>query len=122
MNGAVMNKLRNQALTLKALFIVAPLLLAAELSIAGGDAANGEKLAATCAGCHAADGNSTIPANPKLAGQHESYLRRALTDYRSGARESAIMAGFATALSDQDIRDLAAWFASQESSLQVLNK
>ena len=117
-----MNKLRNQALTLKALFIVAPLLLVTELSIAGGDAANGEKLAATCAGCHAADGNSTIPANPKLAGQHESYLRRALTDYRSGARESAIMAGFATALSDQDIRDLAAWFASQESSLQVLNK
>ena len=113
---------RTMKATMKAFFIVAPLLVAADVSIAGGDAANGEKLAATCAGCHGADGNSTIPANPKLAGQYESYLRRALTDYRSGARESAIMAGFATALSDQDIRDLAAWFSSQESSLQVLNK
>jgi len=108
--------------TFTAVLIAAPLLLTSGISFAGGDAANGETLAATCAGCHAADGNSTIAANPKLAGQYESYLIRALSEYRSGGRENAIMAGFAAALSDQDIRDLAAWFSSQESSLQVLDK
>ena len=91
-------------------------------SYAGGDAGKGEELSQTCAACHGADGNSTIGANPKLAGQYESYLVRALRDYRSGSRESAIMAGFAAALSDQDIRDLAAWFSSQESDLSVLSK
>ncbi len=106
----------------KSLLIAAPLFVISGVSQAGGDAANGEELAATCAACHGADGNSTIESNPKLAGQYESYLIRALQDYRSGARESAIMAGFATALSDQDIRDLAAWFASQESDLAVLGK
>lgn len=104
----------------KSLLLTTPLVFASGISLAGGDAANGEALAATCAACHAADGNSTIETNPKLAGQYESYLVRALQDYRSGARESAIMAGFATALSDQDIRDLAAWFSSQESDLAVL--
>lgn len=84
-----------------------------------GDVAKGKELSATCAACHGADGNSTIPANPKLAGQYESYLIRALSDYRSGARNNAIMAGFATALSDQDIRDLAAYFASQKSELTI---
>jgi cytochrome c553 len=91
-------------------------------AIAGGDAANGEALSATCAACHGADGNSTIEANPILAGQYESYLVQALKDYRSGARQNAIMAGFAAALSDQDIRDLAAYFASQESELATLNR
>lgn len=106
---------------LKGLLVAAPLIFVSGVGNAGGDAANGEKLAATCAACHGADGNSTIPANPKLAGQYESYLVRALKDYRSGDRQSAIMAGFAAALSDQDIRDLAAWFSSQESDLKVLD-
>ncbi len=112
-----MNKFR----LLTGIVVALPLALAAEISVAGGDAANGEKLAATCAACHGADGNSTIEMNPKLAGQYKSYLERALTDYRSGARQNASMAGFAAALSDQDIKDLAAWFSSQESSLKVLD-
>jgi len=87
-----------------------------------GDAAKGKELSATCAACHGADGNSTIPANPKIAGQYESYLIRALKDYRSGARNNAIMAGFAAALSDQDIKDLAAYFASQESDLGIVDR
>ena len=103
-----------------ALLLTAPLVLVSGVSYAGGDAAKGEELAQTCAACHGADGNSSIPSNPKLAGQYESYLVRALSDYRSGARESAIMASFAATLTDQDIRDLAAWFASQESDLYVL--
>jgi len=85
-----------------------------------GDIAKGKELSATCAACHGADGNSTIPTNPKLAGQYESYLIQALSDYRSGSRKNAIMAGFATALSDQDIKDLAAYFSSQKSELAIL--
>ncbi len=88
-------------------------------TVIAGDVAKGKELSATCAACHGADGNSTIPANPKLAGQYESYLVQALSDYRSGARKNAIMAGFAAALSDKDIKDLAAYFASQESELTI---
>lgn len=84
-----------------------------------GDVAKGKQLSATCAACHGADGNSTIPTNPRLAGQYESYLVQALSDYRSGARKNAIMGGFATDLSDQDIKDLAAYFSSQQSQLSV---
>lgn len=89
------------------------------LAFAGGDADKGKELSATCAACHGADGNSTVETNPKLAGQYQSYLIRALSDYKSGARSNPIMGGFAAALSEQDIRDLAAYFSSQESTLSV---
>lgn len=88
---------------------------------AGGDPANGEALAATCAACHGPQGQSTVPTNPKLAGQYESYLLQALMDYKSGARQNAIMSGFAASLSDQDMKDLAAWFASQDGELRTAN-
>ncbi len=85
----------------------------------GGDAANGESLAQTCAACHGVGGASTVDTNPKLAGQYESYLVQALKSYRSGDRQNAIMSGFAAALSDADIADLAAYFASQPSELST---
>lgn len=88
-------------------------------SAQAGDAKAGEEKAATCAACHGADGNSQIPTNPILAGQYPSYLEQALKSYRSGERQSAIMAGFAAQLSDEDIEDLAAWFASQKGPLQT---
>ncbi len=96
--------------------------VASGLAIAGGDPDQGKELSATCAACHGADGNSTIPTNPILAGQYESYLVQALKDYRSGARQNAIMAGFAAALSDQDIKDLAAYFSEQDSELDILER
>ncbi len=104
---------------------VAALLFAATVSIsgnasAGGDAKAGEAESATCAACHGADGNSTIPTNPTLAGQYESYLVHALKAYRSGDRQNAIMSGFASQLTDKQIADLAAYFSSQESSLQTV--
>jgi len=88
--------------------------------LAAGDPEAGKAASGTCAACHGADGNSTIPTNPTLAGQYESYLVHALKAYRSGDRESAIMSGFASALSDKEIADLAAYFASQESTLQTV--
>lgn len=87
--------------------------------LAGGDEDKGKELSQTCASCHGVDGNSTIPTNPILAGQYESYIIRALSDYKSGARSNPVMAGFAAGLSMQDMKDLAAYFASQDSALSV---
>ena len=80
-------------------------------------AAGAAKAKEVCAACHQADGNSTDPNNPRLAGQHPDYLAKALRDYKSGERTNAIMGGFAKALTKQDIDNLAAYFASQKSSL-----
>lgn len=65
-----------------------------------------------CAACHGEDGNSATPDYPKLAGQHRDYLAKSLRDYKSGMRKNAIMAGFAAALSKEDIENLAAYYGS----------
>lgn len=98
--------------------------LALALALAGAAQARGsaeagkEKAAQICAACHGPTGaQPTAPENPILAGQHYDYLVRALRDYKSGKRDNVIMKGFAASLSRQDIEDLAAWFASQESGL-----
>lgn len=76
------------------------------------------KAAQVCAACHGPDGNKpSAPDQPILAGQHYDYLVRAMTDYKSGKRKNAVMSGFASTLSRQDIEDLAAFFASQKSNL-----
>ncbi len=69
-----------------------------------------------CVACHAADGNSTTPANPKLAQQHPEYLIKQLQEYKSGKRQNPIMAGFAASLSDDDMRDISFWLASQKGT------
>jgi len=73
-----------------------------------------EEKSKVCEACHGVTGKSVDPTYPNLAGQHASYLAQALGDYRSSARTNPIMAGMATNLSNQDIADLAAWFASQQ--------
>lgn len=88
---------------------------------AGGDAAAGQEKAASCAACHGATGVSPTPMFPTLAGQHETYLAVALKQYRDGERKNATMAPMAAALSDQDIKDLAAYFASQEGPLGTVS-
>ena len=78
------------------------------------DAAKGQTIATqVCAACHTADGSRGLPANPILQGQHPEYLVKQLRDFKSGARENAIMKGFASTLSDQDMRDVAAFYASK---------
>ena len=81
-------------------------------------AAGQAKAKEVCAACHGADGNSPSPDYPKLAGQHRDYLEKALRDYKSGARKNPIMAGFAGALSKEDIVNLAAWFNAQPAALK----
>ena len=75
----------------------------------------GASFAAVCASCHAADGNSGTPANPKLAQQHPEYLVKQLQDFKSGKRKSAVMQGFASALSDDDMRNIAYWVTSNKA-------
>lgn len=87
---------------------------ASGVALAGGDAAAGKAKAAMCASCHAPDGNSVVPTFPKLAGQHEAYLVDALKQYRSGARDNAMMKPLVAALTDTDIANLAAFFATQK--------
>ena len=68
-----------------------------------------------CVACHAADGNSTTPANPKLAQQHPEYLLKQLQEYKSGKRANAVMSGMVAALSDDDMRNIAFWLASKQA-------
>ena len=92
-------------------------LLIASGAHAAGDAANGQTLSASCAGCHGADGNSATAMFPKLAGQHAKYLGKQLQDFKSGKRPGPTMAGMAATLDDQGVADVTAWFASQTVSI-----
>jgi len=85
-----------------------------------GDIAAGKQKSEPCQACHGVDGNNPDPNFPRLAGQYEDYLIRALQDYKSGERKNAIMNGLAAPLSAQDQADLAAYFASREKGLAVI--
>lgn len=71
--------------------------------------------AAVCAACHAADGNSTIAANPKLAQQHPEYLVKQLQEFKAGKRADPIMQGMAAILSEDDMRNVSWWLASKQA-------
>jgi len=92
---------------------------AAAPSVAADLAAGGAKVKEVCQACHGLDGNSQVPDYPKLGGQRGDYLAKALRDYKSGLRKNPIMAGFADALSTQDIDNLAAYYAAQPAVLVV---
>jgi cytochrome c553 len=106
---------RSVVLTLLALSLTATLPLVARAD--GGDAARGAKLAYTCYGCHGIpDYRNAYPTYhvPRIGGQHEAYLVAALGEYKAGTRPHPTMKGQAGSLSDQDIRDLAAFFSTKE--------
>lgn len=106
----------------KTLFsVIAAAALLAALPVSAGDVERGRQLSQVCVACHGVDGNGVgDPNNPKIGGQHADYLEFALRAYRSGERENAIMYGFASQLSDRDIRDLAAFYAAQERRLRLM--
>ncbi len=103
----------------------ARLLLAASLALSSfcavaqdkkPDLAKGEaSYTAVCAACHGADGNSGTPENPKLAGQHPQYLVKQLQEFKTGKRNNAVMKGFATTLSDEDMANISFWLASKQA-------
>ncbi len=78
------------------------------------DLAKGATVSATvCAACHTADGSRGIPTNPILQGQHADYLVKQLTEFKSGKRDNAIMKPMASTLSDDDMRNVAAFYAAK---------
>ena len=84
---------------------------------AAGDAKAGQTKAAMCGACHGADGNSAAPNFPKLAGQGERYLLKQMNDIKSGNRTVLEMTGLLTNMSEQDMADIAAYYASQSMSV-----
>ncbi len=95
-------------ITMSSMFLAHP-------ALAAGDASAGKAKAAVCASCHGADGMALLPAYPNLAGQNEEYLVSALKAYRSKERQggsAALMHAMAANLSDDDIANLAAYYAS----------
>jgi cytochrome c553 len=88
---------------------------AASLAYAAGDVAAGQTKASTvCVACHGLDGNSVNPEWPSLAGQHEKYIVKQIKAFRAGERSNALMSPIAMTLTDQDIEDVAAYFATQK--------
>lgn len=81
-----------------------------------GDPEAGKTKSVSCQSCHGADGNSLNPMWPKLAGQNASYIKKQLQDFKSGLRSNPIMSPMAAKLSDEDIKDLAVYYASQQTS------
>jgi cytochrome c553 len=79
----------------------------------GGDAARGKAKSQVCVACHGADGNSRNAQFPKIAELGAPYIYKQLVDYKEGRRVNAVMAGIVAGLSDQDMRDLATYFANQ---------
>jgi cytochrome c553 len=81
---------------------------------AGGDAEAGKQKAVVCSACHGVDGNSVNPLWPKLAGQHEVYLAKQIRAFRDGVRVDPTMAPMVSILKEEDIDDIAAFYASQK--------
>jgi len=100
--------------TLLVAFLAVTMVVASRPVWATGTPQAGMAKSATCEACHGKDGRGIDPTYPVLAGQYESYLIKALSDYRSGKRTNPIMAGMAAPLTNQDIEDLASWYASMQ--------
>ena len=100
-------------LTIQTLIAVAAISFAAAAN-AGDIEAGKKKATEVCAACHGPDGNSPVPDFPKLAGQHADYMVATLKKYKNGKRANPIMMGMAATLSDEDILNVAAYYASQK--------
>jgi cytochrome c553 len=107
---------------MKTLAVLLPAIVMAASALAAGtpgapkpDAAKGQATAATCIACHTADGSRGAPANPILQGQHPEYIVKQLAEFKAGKRVNAIMQGMAAPLSEADMRNVAAFYASKQA-------
>jgi cytochrome c553 len=100
---------------LKSVVLLAGIALSSGVSAAG-DVEAGKNSSALCAACHGADGNSVVPNFPKLAGQGQKYLLKQLNDIKTGKRSVVEMTGMLDGFSEQDLENLAAYFASQTAT------
>lgn len=91
-------------------------------AFSAGNAAQGQTKSAVCHACHGATGKSVQPIYPNLGGQQQTYLSKTLHDFRNGNRQNILMNGFAANLSDEDIEDISAWYASQQGLTEIQDK
>lgn len=89
-------------------------------ALASGDPAKGKAASTACSACHGSDGNSTDPQYPRLAGQYQAYLLQAMREYKTGDRDNAVMKGFVANLSEQDLKDLASYYARLPGRMETL--
>lgn len=108
-----------QALALTGLLLAAAMgsaLASSAAAPAKPDLAKGQAIATqVCMACHTADGSRGAPANPILQGQHPEYLVKQLTEFKAGKRANAVMQGFAATLSEEDMRNVAAFYAGKQA-------
>jgi cytochrome c553 len=83
------------------------------------DSVRGQETAEVCVACHGTEGANVTPVPPVLSGQHESYLRQALLQYKEGKRGDTVMSAFSAGLAERDIDRLAAFYAAQEGLYTV---
>lgn len=101
---------------LLAVCLALPAIAAESNAPAKPDLAKGQTLSTqVCGACHTADGSRGSPANPIIAGQHPEYLAKQLSEFKSGKRSNPVMKGFASTLSDTDMRDVSAFYASKQT-------
>ena len=112
-----MKSLFAQSLSALVATLAAGAVMAAETAVpAKPDLAKGqEKATQVCVACHTADGSRGSPANPILQGQHADYLAKQLTEFKAGTRANAVMSGMAAALTEDDIKNLSAFYASKQA-------
>jgi cytochrome c553 len=91
------------------------------IAMAQGNIEAGKEKSVTCVACHGADGNSPSNLYPKLAGQHKSYLEKQLIQFKNGERSDPIMAGMVAGLSEQDMKDLSAYYESQTATSETVS-
>ena len=104
------------ALTALALLLAMPAQAATPAAAAKADPAKGQAISQqVCGACHTADGSRGSPANPIIAGQHPEYLVKQLQEFKAGKRNNPVMKGFASTLSDDDMRNVAAFYASKSA-------
>jgi cytochrome c553 len=113
-------RIRSIAAAASAAAAVCSGLVAVSGDAAAQDVAAGRRKAVACQACHGLDGIAKLPDAPHLAGQPAAYLARELNAYRSGARRNEVMSVAAKALSDQEIRDLAAYYAAIQIEVKAV--
>ena len=105
------------------IFTFLSFVVSAEISLSKTELASTKKIINNlCIACHAIDGNSLIPVNPKLGGQHAAYITKQLKNFKSGLRENAVMAGMVANLTEKDMINLGQYFSEQDILLSLSEK
>lgn len=117
-----MSRVKNKMNKIQSVVAITLLSVIPAMAFSAGNAAEGEAKSTTCHACHGKTGKSIMPIYPNLGGQQQDYLSKTLYGFRDGSRNNAIMNGMSANLSDADIEDISAWYASQSGLTEIQDK